>query len=116
MPAAGENPGYVETVYDTQEAWIAALESRRDARDPPPEVDFRRERVAVVAQHARHAGYGGARFEGVRHEGGRPVVEYTAREPAPDGVHPMVYRGYVGFYVVLPREDGPPAFRRVHSK
>jgi hypothetical protein len=116
MPEAeGDRPDLVEEVHDSEAAWRDAWDRRRDVRDPAPAVDFARERVVVVAQHARHGGYRGARLLRVRREDGRAVVEYEAADPGP-GVHAMVYRGYVGFYAVLPRDAGEPLFRRVPAK
>jgi len=105
-------PDYVEEVVEDQGAWFSAWGRRRDTRDPPPEVDFAASRVVVVAQHARHGGYGGANFLRLRAEDGEAVVEYEGVEPVQGMVHPQVYKGYVGFWAALPRDAGPPAYRR----
>jgi hypothetical protein len=109
----GERPDRVEEVHETEASWVEAWARRRDARAPAPRVDFATHRVVVVAQHAKHGGYRGARLVSVRREGGRAVVEYEAKEPAPGALHAMVYKGYLGFFAAVPREAGTPLFRRV---
>jgi hypothetical protein len=107
-----EWPAYVEEVFDDEGTWLVAWGRRRDTRDPPPPVDFAASRIVVVAQHARHGGFGGARFLRAVREPGQTVVEYEGLEPVRGTVHAQVYKGYLGFWAALPRDAGDPVFRR----
>jgi hypothetical protein len=104
--------GYVEQVQEDGGAWQETWGRQRDMRSPAPDVDFATHRVVVVAQHARHVGYGGARLKTVTREGERAVVEYEGIEPARGTFHAQVYKGYLGFWAAVPRSAGAPAFRR----
>jgi hypothetical protein len=107
----GDRLPYVEEVVEDEAAWQEVW-GRSPVREPAPAVDFARDRVAVVAQHALNAGYGGATLAGVRREGDAVVVEYEARTPPPGSVQAQVYKGYLGFYVVVPREPARLSIRR----
>jgi hypothetical protein len=107
----GERLPYVEEVVVDAAAWQEVW-GRSPVREPAPAVDFAQSRVVVVAQHALNAGYGGADLAGVRREGEAVVVEYAARTPPPGSVQAQVYKGYVGFYVVVPRAPERLSIRR----
>jgi hypothetical protein len=108
----GERLPYVEEVVGDAAAWHEVWARRPDAREPAPAVDFGSHRVVVVAQHALHAGYGGVSFSGARREGDALVVDYVAHVPVPGSVHAQVYKGYQGFYLVVPREPARISVRR----
>ncbi|MBI3047225.1 MAG: protease complex subunit PrcB family protein [Acidobacteria bacterium] len=102
-----------EVVVRSLDDW-RALWKAHGSSQPPPSVDFSRSMVVAVFLGERPtAGYE-VEITAVKAQGGRAVVEYVERRPAPDALVAQVLTS--PFHIVsLSRSAGTPEFRKIES-
>lgn len=114
-PGEGEpRPDYIEETVDDAAAFSAVWKER--GKGAPPAIDFARERVVFVAQEAKNAGYRGAELRRVQASIEGVIVEYGSIEPGVGRSYAEMYRGYIGFYAVVPRREGKVSFHRLRER